>query len=268
MDHRKAAPVVTTVHDMIYETTNESFDDRDYLVAAKKKSLARADAIICVSNTTKELLGNVYPEFLDKSHVVYHGVSIASSGAVGNAPERGRPYFLYVGLREGYKNFNTVLDAMRILCSRGVETDLLLFGGPQISLAENYRIAAMAIPQDRIKRITGDDALLAKLYTGAIAYICSSMHEGFGLPIIEAMSCGCPVLCAEASCLPEIAQEAAVYFDPNSSESLAVQMGNLTEMANSDRNVLIERCKIRAADFSWDSCVDKTERIYQGLVVR
>jgi glycosyltransferase involved in cell wall biosynthesis len=109
------------------------------------------------------------------------------------------------------------------------------------------------------------DNQLAYVYSKALAFIFPSLYEGFGIPILEAFSCGCPVLLSNKSCFPEVAQDAAIYFDPQNSESIlqAIEKVLIDKKLRSEK---IEKGFKRLRDFSWQKMALHTENVYKSIL--
>jgi glycosyltransferase involved in cell wall biosynthesis len=118
---------------------------------------------------------------------------------------------------------------------------------------------------DRVHNVRGNDALLCDYYRNAVAFIYPSLYEGFGIPILEAMEFSCPVVCSNTGSIPEVAGDAAIYFD--ASEPGSIRQTLETTLFNQD---LLEDLKKRGLErqsmFSWDRCADETLRVYKSLL--
>ena len=116
-----------------------------------------------------------------------------------------------------------------------------------------------------VKYVPADDKKLQSLYRNALAFVFPSIYEGFGMPILEAFSCGCPVILSDASCLPEVGGDAAVYFNPKD----VVSMRNAVERVVSDeklRNQMRERGYKQLEKFSWRKCAEETKKVYEKVI--
>lgn len=253
--------MVSTAHDMIHELFPEFFPSSDY-AEVKRVTLERSDAIIAISHHTKadlvERFG--YPE--DKISVVHHGIPKRAS-AKAETPRHGFPYLLYVGGRQHYKNFDGLLKAFAGSRSLGTDFKLVVFGGGPLSGPERALVDELGIA-DRLVFDGGSDAVLANCYAHAAAFIYPSRYEGFGLPLLESMIEDTPVVCADASCFPEIAGDAAAYFDPADPSSIATTIEAV--VYDSGRAAqLVAAGRIRAAQFSWDRCAGETLAVYRTV---
>lgn len=261
----------TTMHDMNYVKIPHLYQYRNPLISKmlggdikimQKKSAERADHIIAISkNTRKDLIEewNVDP---NKITVIYHGVNkverVDSLTRIYN-----RPYFLYVGSRAAYKNFNVVLQAFSRLVRKNIDVDLVCTGN-EFSSCELKQFQLLSI-HNRIFHISASEFELNSLYHYAIAFIYPSFYEGFGMPILEAMANHCPNILSYASCFPEIAGDAALFFDPFSAEDLYYKMLKIMH-DSSLRDELIDKGKIRVSHFSWEKCADEHIKLYKSLL--
>ncbi len=259
--HLKGKPLVVTVHDMTHELRPDSFPVSDPSAERKKLMVERADRVIAISQQTKDDLIRLCGTPAEKIDVVHHGNSlfmpVHPELVTIELPER---YVLFVGLRNKYKNFARMVQAMRPLMEKDRDLHLLCAGGGPFSEEESKIIHEMGI-ESRVKQMWVSDDELAIMYNRAICFVYPSEYEGFGLPILEAYACGCPVLCADASCFPEIAGEGAVFFDPFNTEEITHRIQQMAE-DSSRREEYIRRGELRLKDFSWRRCADETLACY------
>lgn len=258
----KGCPVVLTVFDMTHEKYPGEFLSRDNTSKLKKAAVSRADRIICISENTRQDLIEILDVPIEKTSVVHLGYSLAEDAA-SNEISIPRPYLLYVGSRGTYKNFGRLLEAYAASAHLKNNFDLVAFGGGAFSATEKERIGALGI-ENAVFHKSGNDAILASLYARAAAFVYPSIYEGFGIPLLEAMSHGCPVICSDASSFPEIAGSAASYFDPFDEESIRAAIEGVVD-SDELRSRLISSGRERAAQFSWDRTAMQTMKIYKEL---
>jgi glycosyltransferase involved in cell wall biosynthesis len=141
------------------------------------------------------------------------------------------------------------------------------FGGIALTEIERETMSQLHIPDDSIQVVFGDDVKLSEYYASADAMVYPSLYEGFGIPLLEAMGCGCPVICSNTSSLPEVAGDAAMYFDPEDVQDIAKAMLRVVQLSD-DRPKMIARGKLRAQQFSWDVCAQQTFAVYERLLAR
>ena len=255
---------VVTVYDMIHELFGDEFPDANRVIAAKRSAVHRADHVICISENTRRDLLRLYDIDPARTSVVHLGYSMImeANGAMTESGKQ-RPSLLYVGSRRGYKNFRALLQAYG-RSSVLKEFELVAFGGHPVRREEANEIRRLGIT-DRVRFESGSDAELAARYRTAAAFIYPSMYEGFGIPPLEAMSHGCPVVCSNAGAIPEVVGDAGVYFDPNNVEELRTALERVvtTDGLQAD---LRARGYARIAAFSWDTCAAATARIYREII--
>ncbi|HXN06920.1 MAG TPA: glycosyltransferase family 1 protein [Nitrospiria bacterium] len=260
---RNNLKVVITVPDMIHELYPESFSDKGTTSVLKKRCCDRADKIIAVSNTTKKDLVRSFGIEPRKVQVIY-----LANPLEGVAPDLKRKplainYILYVGDRHGYKNFKFLIQAYAHSKKVHERFQLVCFGGGVFSVGEKAQISDLGIDENVIQ-VSGNDGLLALYYRNARAFVYPSLYEGFGLPVLEAMSYGCPVICSTGGAIPEIVGNAGIYFDPESSESIQVVL----EKSLFDDSLIKEmvvRGRKRVKEFSWEKCARETLEVYKSL---
>jgi glycosyltransferase involved in cell wall biosynthesis len=255
---------VVTVHDMTHDLFPDEVPRARRWAAAKRAAVDRADHVICVSENTRRDLVRLYGIDPARTSVVHHGYSLTAEASGTNVQRgEGRPSLLYVGHRGGYKNFSTLLQAYS---SSPVlrEFELIAFGGPSFVPDEQKEIIRLGLC-DRVRFESGSDRELAARYRTATAFIYPSKYEGFGIPPLEAMSHGCPVVCSNAGSIPEVVGDAGLYFDPNNLEQLRTVAERVatTEGLQAD---LRAKGYARIAAFSWDKCAAATARIYRNIM--
>ncbi len=261
IDLRIRASRVITVYDLIRETENPTSAISSRNISAIK----RANAIICISESTRIDLLNLVPLDPDLVSTVHlAAASIFYERGTVNSELIPNNYILYVGQRNGYKNFDRMLLAFAKASFVKSNFQLVVFGGGAFNQNEIQLLRQLGIVKN-VKKIDGDDKVLADLYKNASALIYPSLYEGFGIPVIEAMASGCPVICSNRSSLPEIAGDAAVFFDPENEGSIMDAM--ITTLQDSTKMDEIRAMGIiRSTHFSWERTALETARIYRALI--
>ena len=258
---------VLTIHDMIYEKYASSFLQRDKTARDKALAAARADHVICVSESTRRDVIEIFGLPPEKISVIYHGfdLMIADEKRVKGAdlPTK-KPFLLYVGQRGGYKNYFRLLEAYAASRQLRACYGLVCFGGGVFTRDELGAMQAFSLNEGDVIQRGGDDRLLASLYASASALVYPSLYEGFGIPPLEAMSHDCPVVCSNTSSMPEVVGEAGEYFDPHDVEAMRAAIERVV-MSDSHRKLLIARGRIRLKSFSWDRCAAETLDVYRKL---
>jgi glycosyltransferase involved in cell wall biosynthesis len=265
----RAARVVT-VHDLFFlshpeRTAAEIRRDYAALAAAHAR---RADAVIAVSQYTRR-------QVIERLGVDADRVYVCSSGArpwtrLGQAPNvPADGYVLFIGTLEARKNLGVLLDAYERLAARGGRVPPLRIAGGAAPGARPWLDRIAAPPLDALVQYVGyvrDDAREA-LYAGARTLVLPSLDEGFGLPALEAMSAGIPVVASNAGALPEVVGDAAVLFNPTDADALAYALARLA----SDDGWALERAAAglaRARTFTWDAAARTLRRAYDDAVAR
>ena len=253
-------PIAVTVHDMTPEIYPELFPGAEKWIAAKKFWCHHANLILTVSDHTRKDLLRIFPDIpQDKVHRVYN----AGGFPPGLTAELDlpKPYLLYVGGRKNYKNFLPMFTALIPVFHEYENLHLICAGGGSFSSEENQLIQNTGLTE-RVMQLNLDEAGLAELYRQATALIYPSLYEGFGIPILEAFSRDLPVLLSNRSCFPEIAGEAALYFDPENSDSIVETVRRiLTEPEL--RSEQVQRGRMRLKDFSWEKSAREMLAFYQ-----
>lgn len=263
----RSSKVVVTVHDLIHEKFPQFFSPSEAAATyeAKRASLERANHIICVSECTKNDLLQIYSINPSRITVIHHGCSIyLPQVSRTQVPRWGIPYVLYVGERGRYKNFLRLCEAFAKYQLYRSHT-LICFGGGPFSQLEINAMRQFGLLESNVHVIEGDDAILAQCYAGADLLVYPSLYEGFGIPLLEAMNCGCPVACSRRSSFPEVAGDAAEYFDPECIDSIGSAIVRVISSPGL-RLELVSRGRRQAALFSWDKCAADTLSIYRSLL--
>ncbi len=253
-----AARKVTVIHDLQHARQPENFGriERAAWQAAVWLSARFSSCILTVSEASRRDILEIYGLSPDRVRVVRHGVE---AGLLGLEPRNSeRPYLLSVSTIHAHKNWARWLEAFERLAAEGFPHDLVIAGlrGKYTDQLERL-IDARGLRQ-RV-RLAGwvPRAELIELYAAATALVFPSTFEGFGLPVLEAMAAGLPVACSDIAPLREIAEDAALFFDPISSDSIADAVRRLLVDAELRRR-LTQRGSEIAAGFSWNRAAEET----------
>ena len=266
--------VVLTLHDLIWiEHPDLIRDDRIGALAthlfargAMRHAVRRADRIIAVSAHTRTRALAYYGLDPSRVEVVHHGVDHEAFPWNGESSGPGSPpYFVALGNTRPYKNIPTALRAFASLARMRTDVHLVIAGrGDSIG---TLRPLAAALGIDGRVRFAGPlaQADLVRLLHGATALVFPSLVEGFGFPVLEAMSAGCPVIASRCPAVVEVAGGAALLCDPTQPEDFAQAM--LRVLDNPDAsNELRSRGRQRASQFSWERCAVDTLAVYRELL--
>lgn len=261
----KSRPFVLTVHDMIHELFPRYFPGRDKTRAYKRILARKAAKIISVSENTKKDIVRLLGVDESKIVVVYHGNSLSSASS--RRPEEwvstGK-YLLFAGSRMGYKNFIPFIEAVQPILKREKDLNIVCAGGGSFSNSEKAVFKKLGL-EEKIRYVPASDNQMFWLYHNALALALPSLYEGFGIPVLEAFGCGCPVLLSRAGSLPEIAGEAAVYFDPHSLSSIKEAVDKVV-CDERLRDRLREEGFNRLKNFSWQKAAQRTQEVYQNII--
>lgn len=272
----RAVKNVTTIHDLIYEKGLGRGRGRVINLYERKKSIAHADAIICISESTRRDLYECYGKLIGSRpvHVIHHGCTRLPQRSAGEMSAFSRPayagldlargqFFMFVGGRSSYKNFALLLDAF-VLGNFSGQGLRIICTGASFSEQENEMIERLKLSDSVISIGFVDPCTLGELYGVARALVYPSAYEGFGLPPLEAMAAGCPVICADSSSLPEVVGQSGILVDPRSAEQLADAMGSMLDATT--RLQFAQAGIERAQLFDWRESAREHARVYESLV--
>lgn len=256
-------PFVLTIHDMIHEKYPEMFNLNDSTSKDKRLLAEKATHIIAISEYTKKDIIDLYGINENKISVIYHGTSLHTISEKISNPIFGEKYILYTGSRTIYKNFYFFIKSISTLLKNDKSLNIVCtaskFTQQEIELFKELGI------QDQVHHFFADDSFLFQLYQNSQFFIFPSYYEGFGIPILEAFEAKCPLLLANASCFPEIARDAALYFDPKSSTDLLQKAKFLLDSLE-ERNKLVKLGEKRLTNFSWIKTTEETINVYRQVL--
>jgi glycosyltransferase involved in cell wall biosynthesis len=270
------APLVVTVHDLAPIRFADRYPRRARALHKRGAHIAAAEAacIICPSRSTALDVEEFYGVERDRIRVVPHGVDIGDLGAedllVGDAGKRwerrgiSEPYVLWVGTQEQRKNVVAVLDAFSHLAAAHPELSLVLHGpngwlGDEVGegLQKRGLHGRTIVSEGSLPRTE-----LAALYGRAVVFVYPSLYEGFGMPVLEAMACGTPVVTSNISALPETAGDAALLVDPLDDFALAEAITRIVEDSVLSED-LSRRGRKRAQALTWSETARRTWAVYE-----
>ena len=261
-DYINKKPFVITFHDMIHEKFSSLFPENDITKKWKKEIAQKASKIIAISENTKKDLLDIYNIEEEKIEVIYHGNSINLSNEVEININLPNNYLLFVGNRNGYKNFRLFIESVSSIINKE-KINILCVGGGKFSKEEIALFVSKGI-EHRIEQRNLNDNQLIEAYKNALAFIYPSLYEGFGMPILEAYACSCPLVCSETSCFPEIAKEGASYFNPLDIESIRYAIEAVLYNETYKKG-LINKGKEIEKLFSWEKTCKQTLDLYKTL---
>lgn len=264
----KSRPFVVTIYDMTHELFPECFAVGDPTSERKRLLVERAAHVIAISHNTKKDLVRLFGVAPEKVTVTH--LSGGFSSDFCSEPDSqwaflsNERYLLFVGKREGYKNFNGFISAIVPLLTEDRSLKVFCVGGTDFTPKEQALIKGLGI-SDQVRSFMANDMDLMHFYRWAVAFVFPSFYEGFGIPVLEAFSCECPVIISNSSSLPEVGGDAAVYFDPHNKVSIF----NAVRRVVSDSALRLELKKkilAHASMFSWQKTAEETKQIYRKVL--
>ncbi|HEX7828092.1 MAG TPA: glycosyltransferase family 1 protein [Thermoanaerobaculia bacterium] len=254
---------VITIHDLTYKRFPELLQKETLanLEMLMQREIAIADAIVCVSEATRDDLLRFYRVDPKRAFAIHSGLGVTTRA---HEPVDGLPsrYILFVSTVEPRKNLATLLDAYESLRDSGAYDGSLVVVGKIGWKSESI------VPRLKGRGVVHLDYLragqLGNVYANAEAFVFPSIYEGFGFPLLEAMSHGVPTIAARSSSLPEIGDDAALYFEPRDARALASLIQRVTTDA-ALRDDLASRGRARAAQFRWDVTAEKTLEVLRHV---
>ena len=272
----RPCPTVVTIHDVIYLACKEDLPSRlgrVYYRAMMSASVKLADRIITDSEFSKKDIVRLLGADSAQIEVIYPGVDgtfrkVEDTGKVREVAQRygiPGPYLIYTGIYKPRKNHSGLLRSFSHFLTKGIDASLVIAGPLEEGGAELRRLAVELGIESKVI-FTGfvSDADLPSLYSGAQVYACPSLYEGFGFTVLEAMSCGIPVVCSPQTSLAEVAGAAALYADPRHPQ----EFGDALYQAFTDpalRASLISRGYKNVDRFNWRSAAMQTLAVYQHV---
>lgn len=254
---------VITIHDLTYKRFPELLQKEtlDNLTRVMQREIAAADAVVCVSNATREDLLRYYNVDPRRVHAIHSGLAVPPTGnrQPATLPDR---YILFVSTIEPRKNLGVLLDAFARLRARGAYDGSLVVVGKIGWKAEQLAKRLRAPGVVHLDYLPAGE--LAAVYAKAELFVFPSIYEGFGFPLLEAMAHGIPSIAARSSSLPEVGGDAALYFDPNDSAELEAALERVLGDA-ALRDDLATRGRERAARFRWSDAAEQTLTVLRAV---
>jgi glycosyltransferase involved in cell wall biosynthesis len=264
--YKTNTPVVITVYDLIHEKFHDMYG-KNFKFRPKKEAIEMADEIICISKNTLKDLSYYYDLKNRNVSVIYLGSSFSLKNKNYQNLELKvkENYILYVGKRNNYKNFDNFIKAYSLSSNLKKDLKIYCFGGGSFSKNEIKMFNCLNVPEGNIKYFSGDENTLEFFYKNAKALVYPSKYEGFGLPVLEAMSLGCPVICSKVASIPEIGGDTVVYFNPYDVEDIKESIYKV--IYSDDKRLEIRKKALKRAElFSWSKCANETVGVYKKLL--
>lgn len=245
---------VTTVHDFAYSMFVSNPLTRWLHCRQQYQAIRRADHVVCISENTRRDLHRFLPDVdMKKVSVIYNGVDARFS----RLPDaRMEDYVLYVGKRDRYKNFSSIVKPLAELGYK-----LKIVGVP-LTAEERTKMESCGLRYDYEGKVS--DERLNRLYNNAICLLYPSLYEGFGLPVLEAQMAGCPVIAFNASSIPEVIGSSDLLLDDITTETLREKLDLVTNPAR--REDIVREGIENTRRFSWDRMADEYMRLYDSIL--
>jgi len=270
----RGVPCVLTVHDMIFALFPEHQKRLNYwyLNMAMPLFCRRADAIITVSEFSKQDIVRYYGLDPGKVTVIYEAASPEFTPVAQRLVEEARKryslpdsFLIHVGTIEPRKNLTRLIEALQRLRERGLKVPLVVVGGKGWLYHDFFsRLEELEVRDAVYFPGYVPDSDLPALYSAAHTAVIPSLYEGFGLPVLEAMSCGTPVISSSTSSLPEVGGVAARYFDPHDVESMAQTIHDIWTRPDL-RAGMRDQSLAQASKFSWKRAARETIAVYERV---
>jgi len=268
--HKTDVPSVVTIHDLIFIRFPNFYKtvDRNIYYRKVKYACDAATRVVAISNQTKEDIIQYFKVKPEKIETIHQAVGPVyfdkqDTSDLHEKYELPKKFILSVGTIEHRKNQLTLLKALK---TGKIETPVVFIGEPTIYASELLKYISENNLDSRVKFLTKvPEEDLAGLYQIADASVYISLFEGFGLPLIEAMACGCPVLTSNVSCLPETSGDAAMLCNPKDEKDVAEKLKELLENTET-RNDFIQKGKTRANQFHPENYSKKLISLYSEII--
>ncbi len=249
---------VVTVHDFVYEKFVNG-PKRAIHSLQKYNAINHADAIICVSSHTKSDLLHFLPHIPEERIYVIPNSASEKFYYMENKRDHTQNEVLYIGLRAKHKNFETAVKSV----SKLKDCRLTVVGGGELNSCERRLLSNYLKERFEHKHFVSTENL-NRLYNRALCLLYPSNYEGFGIPLLEAMAAGCPVICSDKASIPEIVGDAAIKISGNNPAEYCEALGTLTKRDSLYSN-LVQKGLLQAKKFSWDSTFEKTCDVYRKV---
>lgn len=271
---------VTTIHDLMWINRPDLCNprpwghvERYFYQHGLRRALRSSDAIVAVSEATRSDIAHCSPPAEARTTAILSGVSDrfrpvevhASDLLAMGLPDA--PYVLTVGQNAPYKNHESVVRSFaRAFAQTDIQLVLVQRRAQRLrALDELARSLGIAEQVHAIEPV--DDASLTKLYSGALGLLHPSLCEGFGMPLAEAMACGCPVITSNLSAMPEVTGDAALLIDPTDLDAIAAALQRVSAEPVL-REEMREKGLKRAAQLSWKTCAERHIDLYREVLGR
>ena len=251
---------IVWVYDLIHELFSHIYPNSERTIKNKKQAISCANKILCISHSTANDLQKFYnvPENKIMVNYLSHNATIKCKSCSDDSQNKTEKYILYIGKRVFYKGFDTLLTAYsKWKKNRDIKLYVI---GSSWSSSEINLLQELRVYQQVILWKNPDDETLISLYEHAEAFVYPSFYEGFGIPLLEAMACACPVIASRIPSTVEIACDIPFYFEPGDSDDLVNTFNQLLDSEELQNRIKVG--KHRASQFSWEKTA---KNFYESL---
>lgn len=268
--YQKDVVNIITIYDFAHDLGLSSGFPRKYAnIWQKKQGILNADGIICISENTKVDLLKLYPQIDEDKIAVIH-LAVGDEFKIldnaceireineSNLGDVNKPFIIYIGERAAYKNFRVAVETLQTLN----DYNLIIVGGAELNSKE-YQHLLQLLPNRFLHLKNIHSARLNALFNKAFCLIYPSRYEGFGIPLIEAMKSGCPVITTNCASIPEVVGQAGLMVDTIVPDAFIEKIKYLENLTN--RRTVINKGVEQALLFSWDKCYGATVSFYQKI---
>ncbi len=261
---KKPTKIIFTVHDLVSFVANEGHNFKAQLIEKLflRRAIAKAKRVLTVSENTQTDLTKLFPQSTNKTEIIY---CAADASFKPNSKAKPAEYFLAVGTIQPRKNYINLLKAFEIFRRKNPNYKLMIIGQKGWQSEQFFELLQQS-PARKSIEILGhiDQRKLHQLYQNATALVFPSFYEGFGIPLLEAMNCACPVLCSQNSSIPEVVVDAAVFFEPHQPKEIANAMQKITNNPLL-RSQLIEAGLTHGEKFGWDKSAARLLALFEKI---
>ncbi len=273
---QKKGKLILTVHDVGFARMPEAHPQSSRMFSeVLPRQLQRADKVVVVSEFTRNELLEIFDVPVQKVQVIHNGISPdfrpikepAALGEIFRKYQIEQGYVLFVGKLEARKNLVGIIEAYSLFKNSSKSAHKLVLAGSLGWKGEEAlgKVVEYGLEKDVVHLGYVPDTDLPVLMSGAAVFLYPSLYEGFGIPTIEAMACGTPVIASNSTSLPEVVGDAGLLVDPHSPEEIAHALTDILSDA-ARRNRLVNKGLARAKRFSWRKMAEETLELYMEVV--
>lgn len=256
-------PIVLTVYDLIYAMYPKLMEGSEAVTRDQTEAIRKADQIICISKSTENHLLERFPVTQGKTAVIYLASSFDIQPSLAEQAIFENPSFLFVGGRSGYKNFSFLLRVFARAGESNPRIRLRVAGAP-LTTEERWQIHLLGISDKVEVTVYPDEQQLISLYRSSVALVYPSLHEGFGIPALEAMACRTLAITSNTTSLPEVMGDGGIMLDPTREVDWVECILKIAK-GGRDRDLMINRGLERVRMFSWEKTANQHLEVYRRL---